>query len=214
MCQISQNKKAQTSTGHLCIKKDHEPWDQLIRAAEMSKTGLQKQTQPLSIWSVQELRRQMVQSKSRHPKKKWGRKKLCHRWRDIRAGPTSAFQTQMDLFSQKQHCWMQLPRFQGQLVCPRWCWVLTSPRRPELCTAVPGKCWHQPQSPTGWSEIVHCLGCLFSTATSHREVVVYSVHCIALTLKQHDWGAEMLLTTGQRNSITLKILSSRFIQYF
>lgn len=182
MCQICQNQKAQTSTGHLCIKKDHDPWAQLIWAAEMSKTGLQKQTQALSIWSVPELRRQMVQLKSRDPKKKWGRKKLCHRWRDIRAGPTSAFQAQMDLFSQKQRCWMQLPRFQGQLVCPRWCWALTSPWRPELsllCTADPGECWHQPQSPTGWSEIVHCLRCfcLHSHKSQRGGRILSSLHC-------------------------------------
>lgn len=65
---------------------------------------LQKQTQTLSICSVPKLRRQMAKLKSRDPRKKWGRKKLCHRWREIRAGPMSALQAQMDLFTQKQKC--------------------------------------------------------------------------------------------------------------
>lgn len=148
------------------------------------QTGLQKQIQPLSICSVPKLRRQMVQLKSRDPRKKWGRKKLCHRWRDIRAGPMSVFQAQMDLFTQKQHCWMQLPCFQGQIVCPRWCWVLTSPWRSELsllCTAVPGKCLTL--APATPRVVRNCplFEVLLSQCHSHREVVVYSVHCIAPT---------------------------------
>lgn len=176
------------------------------------QTGLQKQTQPLSICSVPELRRQMARLKSRDPKKKWGHKKLCHRWRDIRAGPMSALQAQMDLFAQKQRCWMQLPCFQGQLICPRWCWVLTSPW--SLCFAQQSlaSVGISPSHPQGDQKLSTVWGAPVSRATSQGEVFVYSVHCIAPTPEQLDWGtAEMLLTIGQV-TVPLITLSSRFFQ--
>lgn len=50
MCQISQNQKTQTNTGHFCIKKDHDLWDQLIWAAETSKLGYRSPVTDIQIY--------------------------------------------------------------------------------------------------------------------------------------------------------------------
>lgn len=47
----------------------------------------------------------------------------------------------MDLFAQKQNCWMQLHRFQGQLGCLRQRWVVNKPLQSWVGSALHSSPW-------------------------------------------------------------------------